>query len=111
MSHTPRPWKIERHYDSGYKNISAQKHTALAQVVWCMEDEDRSPECEANAYLIAAAPDLLEALQWYAELAKEMYYTGGSSGVWELCEDRGRRAKEAIAKATGVLAEGDSKDS
>jgi len=61
--HTPGPWEIKRHYDSGYKNISAQKHTALAQVVWCMEDEDRSPECEANAHLIAAAPELLEALE------------------------------------------------
>ena len=45
--------------------------------------------------------EIVRALNWYAELAKEMYYTGGSSGVWELCEDRGRRAKEAIAKVRG----------
>ena len=62
-NHTPGPWEIKRHFDPGYKNISAQKHTALAQVVWCMEDEDRSPSCEANAHLIAAAPELLEALE------------------------------------------------
>ena len=62
-NHTPGPWEIKRHYDPGYKFISAQKHSGLAQVVWCMEDEDRSPECEANAYLIAAAPELLGALQ------------------------------------------------
>ena len=62
-NHTPGPWEIKRHFDPGYKFISAPKHTALAQVVWCMEDEDRSPECEANAHLIAAAPELLEALQ------------------------------------------------
>ena len=95
MSHTPRPWKIERHYDSGYKNISAQKHTALAQVVWCMEDEDRSPSCEANAHLIAAAPDLLEALEIALDCAGDAWWA--------------EKADAAIAKATGVLAEGDSK--
>ena len=62
-NHTPGPWEIKRHFDPGFKFISAQKHTALAQVVWRMEDEDRSPDCEANAHLIAAAPDLLEALE------------------------------------------------
>jgi hypothetical protein len=67
MSHTPGPWKIERHFDPGYKNISAQKHTSLAQVVWCMEDEDRSPSCEANAHLIAAAPMMYSLLANRAE--------------------------------------------
>jgi hypothetical protein len=61
--HTPGPWEIKRHPDSGYKFISGPKHSGLAQVVWCMEEEERSPECEANAHLIAAAPELLEALQ------------------------------------------------
>jgi hypothetical protein len=99
MSHTPGPWKIERHYDPGYKNISAQKHTALAQVVWCMEDEDRSPECEANAHLIAAAPELLDALE---NLLKVHEGEGGTQ------HHAGDMARAAIAKATGVLAEGDS---
>jgi len=62
-NHTPGPWEIKRHFDPGYKFISAPKHSHLAQVVWCMEDEGRSPECEANAYLIAAAPQILKALE------------------------------------------------
>ena len=96
--HTPGPWKIERHYSPGYKNISAEKHTALAQVVWCMEDEDRSPECEANAHLIAAAPELLEALEALVlDESKEYIPTR----LWSA-------ARAAIEKATGVLAEGDS---
>ena len=99
--HTPGPWKIERHYDSGYKNISAQKHTALAQVVWCMEDEDRSPECEANAHLIAAAPELLDALCYLLEASSGQ----GPHEQWLAAMDQ---ARAAIAKATGVLAEGDS---
>lgn len=90
--HTPGPWEIKRHYDSCYKNISAQKHTELARVVWCMEDEDRSPECEANAYLIAAAPDLLEALQ---NLLKVHEGEGGTE------HHAGDMARAAIAKAKG----------
>ena len=77
--HTPGPWEIKRHFDSCYRYISAPEHIALAQVVWCVEEEERSPVCEANAHLIAAAPDLLEALEialdcagdaWWAEKAE-----------------------------------------
>jgi hypothetical protein len=90
-NHTPGPWEIKRHFDPGYKNISAQKHTALAQVVWCMEDEDRSPSCEANAHLIAAAPELLEALEALVlDESKEYIPTR----LWDV-------ARSAIAKAKG----------
>ena len=107
MSHTPRPWKIERHYDSGYKNISAQKHTALAQVVWCMEDEDRSPECEANAHLIAAAPELLDVLELALRAHGTMLLSDPPQDPWVSWAVE-QKARAAIAKATGVLAEGDS---
>ena len=101
MSHTPGPWEIESSFNPGYKNISAQKHTALAQVVWCMEDEGRSPECEANAHLIAAAPELLEALEALVlDESKEYIPTR----LWDA-------ARAAIAKATGALAKGDSEAS
>jgi len=90
--HTPGPWEIKRHFDPGYKFISAQKHTALAQVVWRMEDEDRSPVCEANAHLIAAAPELLEALQ---NLLKVHEGEGGTQ------HHAGDMARAAIAKAKG----------
>ena len=93
--HTPGPWQIKRHFDPGYKFISAQKHTALAQVVWCMEDEDRSPECEANAHLIAAAPDLLGALNSLLEYLHEydLDYPEAAP-VFD-------KARAAIAKAKG----------
>lgn len=91
MKHTPGPWEITRSFDPGYKNISAPKHTALAQVVWCMEDEERSPMCEANAHLIAAAPELLEALEaLVADESKEYIPTR----LWDA-------ARAAIAKAKG----------
>ena len=89
-NHTPGPWEIKRHFDPGYKFISAQKHVGLAQVVWCMEDEDRSPSCEANAYLIAAAPELLGALQKVFEVMNDDMPVG----LRKVCY-------EAIAKAKG----------
>ena len=66
-NHTPGPWKIEDHPEPGYRYISAPERMALADVVWCMEDEDRSPECEANAHLIAAAPMMYSLLANRAE--------------------------------------------
>ena len=90
--HTPGPWEIEDHYHFSYRWISGPEHSQFAQVVWCMEDEDRSPSCEANAYLIAAAPDLLEALQ---NLLKVHEGEGGTQN------HAGDIARAAIAKAKG----------
>ena len=59
-AHTPGPWAIDREVDAdlvGHVCISAKRHGCLAQVVWKMEDDERSPGCEANARLISAAPD------------------------------------------------------
>jgi len=102
MRHTPGPWEIEDHYHFSYRWISGPKHSQLAQVVWCMEDEDRSPECEANAHLIAAAPDLLDALCYLLEASSGQ----GPHEQWLAAMDQ---ARAAIEKATGVLAEGNSK--
>ena len=101
--HTPGPWEIKDHGDPCYRYISAPEHIALAQVVWRVEEEDRSPSCEANAHLIAAAPELLEVLRWYAELAEDLirYPWTVESTLAELRNDGGKRAKEVIAKAKG----------
>ena len=60
--------------------------------VWCMENDERAPHCEANARLIAAAPDLLEALCKLAELYDAM---GAPRGPCRIIADA------AIAKAIG----------
>ena len=92
--HTPGPWEIEEHYHFGYRWISGPQHSQLAQVVWCMEYEDRSPECEANAHLIAAAPELLEALEYYVEKVADLSRYG------VIIETSLReKAEAAIAKA------------
>ena len=65
--HTPGPWWLGvSEHGRHFRAVDAKGHGELATVVWLMDDDDLycapSPECEANARLIAAAPDLLEAL-------------------------------------------------
>lgn len=75
--HTPGPWR-----DEGYR-ISAQRgETTVVDLRSCMGGDD----VQADARLIAAAPELLAALQKIAASAE--------------CEVVERIAREAIAKAT-----------
>lgn len=96
--HTPGPWTI---YKSGHKSyielVGHPTHTPCTIAEISPEDENSSAihMADANARLIAAAPDLLEAL----------------ANLWKFCipSDQtavGRihldAARAAIAKATGA---------
>lgn len=78
--HTPGPWELEFADDvrKGYVGISRVRSAGepycslLAEVVWCMNRETHSPENEANAHLIAAAPYLLKALQKICSEARNL---------------------------------------
>ncbi len=62
--YTPGPWKAiddQRPY-RGQNDIIAENGTRIG-CVYGNKDED----CIANAKLVAAAPELLEALEWIAE--------------------------------------------
>jgi hypothetical protein len=95
--HLPAPWFVSESRAgvlSGYVGITTNKHDDFAQVVVQMDDDDEPlPYGHANARLIAAAPELLEALQ-------------------SLLDDVGRansmlgavKARAAISKATGESA-------
>ena len=99
-AHTPGPWRIaeggnlgnsvegdsgKRHYDGddGYRTV-AMYQSCCSSERWA----DQEANARANAHLIAAAPDMLEALR-----AIDANSASGSSV--------GRIARAAIAKARG----------
>jgi hypothetical protein len=97
--HTPGPWTFgsregwrvdaPTHYSSHYTLVAKGRRAPIAFVVSTARDED---EYHANARLIAAAPDLLEA----AERALiEMEALCGNASLGEI-----GLLRSAIAKAT-----------
>ena len=100
--HTPGPWSldlgnigidIENHV-----SVDAPSHGGIANVVWVMEEDalmgKNSPKCEANARLIAAAPDLLQA-------AKDVLSHKRGEGDWLILSVHCQALEEVIAKASG----------
>jgi len=106
MSHTPGPWHLETNY-------RGNEHHAV-DIYWVKKGRRRYPiatltrvhvtvaEFEANARLIAAAPELLEALQPFAYLAQVMQegQVLNFRGVY-VSYEQVQAAQTAIAKAKG----------
>lgn len=85
--HTPGPWF---HYDDTPRRIHGHEIAATGKTVariYCTKGDEA--EDAANARLIAAAPDLLEALEWIVN--NHFSDPGNMVSV----------AKEALAKAKG----------
>jgi len=103
QKHTPAPWDVQnkgvlgersaRHEVVQGINVNGKKN--LPTIVKMPDLSDRS---YANARLIAAAPELLAALEWAVEAA-ERHNNGGS-----LDYDWIEEAEEAISKATSPQA-------
>jgi hypothetical protein len=93
MSHTPGPWHAEIGPQGGYVISDDERgHTICLRSPWPM----RMGESEANARLIAAAPELLAALEevdrWRMQSLDMM--PPEIRGAW-------MRAHAAIAKSQG----------
>lgn len=91
-NHTPGPWRIERQNPSpttGEWMIAGSAPGYLAEIRDC-----GSGDPSANARLIAAAPDLLEALEELLSMCQrqEGFHDDGDGCMFE-------RASAAIAKA------------
>jgi hypothetical protein len=84
--HTPGPWVAIDH------EIFADNQSRNIADVWISFANIEDEEAKANARLIAAAPDLLEALEAFAEYAEK--------GTWGSL-DPVTQARAAIAKAKG----------
>jgi hypothetical protein len=94
MKHTPGPWKINRHgYESLYACHEFVEGDSGIGVCGIWHPESHR-EQDANARLIAAAPELLEALK---QVVAWMDAPGDSAfGDAQL-----QTARDAISKATG----------
>jgi len=87
QEHTPRPWKklITGTIKDPYFEISGGKYSATIAMTMC------GINSEADARLIAASPDLLEASK------AALVYIKSDPAVWPLIE----QLKAAVSKAEG----------
>lgn len=89
LKHTPGPWFIQYETTARFHiGPSDNYHLISANKGVCSE-----ARAEANAKLIAAAPDLLEALQAMVQDARQPWQFSNPAKVLE-------KARAAIAKAT-----------
>jgi len=89
---TPGPWRVEKRYFVE-SNTDPKDILGIGTVADCRPyATDRHPEAEANARLVAAAPDLLAAL---AGLVERLERENG----WVQTEDGLSAARAAIHKA------------
>jgi len=93
--HTPGPWTANEEFDDGESLGIAITAGRLGQVVRVF---DVGQEGFANAHLIAAAPDLLEALQ---NLTACCFFPTSGNDAFQTTVDR---ARTALVKATGEAA-------
>ena len=88
MSHTPGPWKIVRIDGELVGSIYKSKIRICAGI---LDDMKLQKEAEGNTYLIATAPEMLEALEALVSMV--------NSGEYR--QEILNRADAAIRKARG----------
>lgn len=108
--HTPGPW----HYDWTQKvNGVIQSYAVgparrpldeIDHIDTIVEVDNDTNNAEANARLIAAAPELLEALEQSLDWTVD-FIESGDAGFWDVDKDENViRMRSAIAKAKGETA-------
>ena len=106
ITHTLGPWSV--HSDDGDDWLMVMAGGPSGKIVANVNPETFSAgvadlvemPAEANARLIAAAPELLEALQLFARYEQEMEADDHVAGMLTYAQLR-EAARSAIAKATG----------
>jgi len=94
-NHTPGPWR----YEASTKTIRACPSNYWLAT---MDSWDGAVNNEANARLIAAAPDLLEALEELVSRRESVCAERGEMDRLAGSDGRYNRARAAIAKAKGL---------
>ena len=90
-SFTLGPWAYQEKSDAYTHIVRAPENRFICQL-----RQDRSGIAEANAHLIAAAPDLYAALQEAEEILSDLPDEGDS-----YIQEVRRQANQALAKARG----------
>jgi len=94
---TPGPWLIDANDVGSRWNVDAENGESVALSHQVSNDKEWMKR-DANTRLIAAAPELLEALQW--AMARIGSYTQRTRSNQDYC-DQVDKANAAIAKALG----------
>lgn len=92
--HTPGPWRIGSHGPNGYHTVGTERGLMVAMVAHSVNYIDECEQAIGDACLIAAAPELLEALR----LMRKHYGNCGNAHQQAAAD----AADVAIAKATGA---------
>jgi len=102
--HTPAPWEIQepRHFPNRENvHLFIVKDGALVAIMPELQS-DRADESAANAHLIAAAPEMLAALEKSRQNIKQLCeIINAKPGCRVRVEDFTEDAREAIANAQG----------
>lgn len=105
LKHTPGPWWLTER--AGYYEILANSPDCdwygfkKAHAVAYADTEIEEVEQEANARLIAASPDLLEALIGLEGILATAESNASGNPEWEVVSAKINAARAAIAKALG----------
>ena len=95
--HTHGPWEVDRFYWTIQRRMFGPDEPEVEVIGRLTNGE----EAEANARLIAAAPELLEAL---VELTRWANVAGCGREEGSILDQNIKAARAAIAKATGTAA-------
>lgn len=102
MTHTPGPWKIARNYLNRLAIVGPANngHDTTSDRI-CNLPHRRDQQGEANAALVASAPDLLKRLEALADEADRVGNTLSRHGIGAtVLAMHTRNARKAIAAAT-----------
>ena len=117
VKHTPGPWRVAYRDGSGPECITSEGRDSIVATVGYHGDPemrcDMTEAEQANAALIAAAPDLLAALKETAQLAQEMLSDRARSdrtGMGELLARQAARAILTTASAAIAIARAEGRD-
>lgn len=96
MKHTPGPWTFYTEPQPNGCPIVGSRGLMIAMLAHSVLYSEQKNEAIANARLIAAAPDLLEAMQWAVKELERLDEANAQMVAVTL--------RAAIAKATGEQA-------